>query len=74
MNENELLNIFLRGCPNSTGERDRQNFALYALECVKNDHYIDIEAMRKHGVTNEYAERYESAFGWIKIAYQMMNE
>lgn len=66
MNEKELLSRFLNGFPNSTHPIDSKNFIKYAVACVENNHYIDVDAMKASGVEHERVEDYMIAFDWIK--------
>lgn len=62
MNEKELLRNFLGGYPETSHPKDRKRFISYAAECVRNGHYIDTDAMRMNGMSEESIERYETAF------------
>lgn len=66
MNEKELLNLFLDTFPDSTHPKDRARFIAYAIECVRNGHYIDIDAMSERGLDQERIDELEIAFEWIR--------
>lgn len=66
MNEKELLDLFLNSFPDSTHPKDRKRFTAYAVECVRNNHYIDVKAMSDQGLDHERIEELEIAFEWIR--------
>lgn len=66
MNENELLDKFLKGFPESAGPHDRENFIAYAITCVKNESSMNFDALREHGLSSKRIELYQKAFEWIR--------
>ncbi len=73
MNEKELLASFLGGHPDSCHPLDRERFLLYALACAKNNHNIDCESIRNHGISEDKISEYQIAFEWIRDAYRILN-
>ena len=73
MNEKELLERFLSGFPDSTHLLDKQRFILYALECINNGHFIDIEVMKQKGVPPEMIDEYQSGYEWLRDASRVLN-
>lgn len=66
MNENEMLDKFLKGFPESAGPHDRENFIAYAITCVKNESSINFDALRDYGLSDKRIEFYQNAFEWIR--------
>lgn len=73
MNEKELLNQFLNAFPDSTHLLDKQRFILYALECIKNRHFIDIEAMEQKGISSDMISEYQTGYEWLRDAFRILN-
>lgn len=73
MKEQELLSAFLSGFPESYHPYDRERFLNYAIECAKNGHSIDSNAMLNHGIREEIVHDYEIAFEWIRDTYDKIN-
>lgn len=69
MNENDLLKLFLGGFPNSDHPYDRERFLKYAITCIRNNHNLDLSALRNKGLSEERIEEYQIAFEWIREAY-----
>lgn len=69
MNENDLLNNFLNGFPNSDHPKDRERFVSYAIACIRNNHLPDLKALKSKGLSDERIEEYSIAFEWIRDAY-----
>lgn len=74
MNEKELLKQFLNGFPESTHPKDSERFIAYAVECVKNDHYIDIGEMSSHNISEERIGELQIAFDWIRYTYLYLSK
>ena len=72
MNESELLKKFLSGYPESFHPLDMKRFAAYAVACACNNVHFDGDSLRAHGLDEECVEAYESAFGWIREAYNIL--
>lgn len=66
MNENELLESFLKLFPETLHPCDRERFLKYAIACTRNDHNLDLDALRNRGVSDERIKEYQIAFEWIK--------
>ncbi len=73
MNEKELLNQFLNAFPDSTHPLDKQRFILYALECIKNRHSIDIEAMERKGISPDMISEYQNGYEWLRDAFRILS-
>lgn len=73
MNEKELLASFLSGHPGSDHLFDRERFLRYALACAKNNHNIDCENFRRHGLSEDKISEYLIAFGWIRDTFRILN-
>lgn len=74
MEENEL-NSFLGGHPDSSHPKDRIRFIKYALECIKNGKSLNIEAMKQSGnLSDSRIEYYGSAYSWIRDTYDFLKE
>ena len=73
MNEKKLLEQFLKAFPESGHPLDKERFVLYALECIRNNHYIDTEEMEKSGLSSGMISEYESGYEWIRDAYRILN-
>lgn len=70
-NKEELLNSFLCATAESSHEKDMLRFVKYAVACVDDEVYIDIDKMRASGyLTQEKIHKYELAFTWIRITYE----
>lgn len=65
---NEKLKFFLSGNPESSNEIDMNRFVDYVLDCLKDDAYIDVEAMREFGLSENRISQLQSAYSWIRLA------
>lgn len=73
--EENTLNSFLGGYPETSNPKDRIRFIKYALECIKNGKYLDTEAMKQSGnLSDSRIEYYESAYSWIRDTCDFLKE
>lgn len=71
MTKDELLTAFLGGFPESSHPLDMKRFVKYAIACIDESSYLDIEAMREK-ISVEKISEYESAYSWIREAYEII--
>lgn len=70
---NQKLKTFLSNFPESAHPLDDVRFLEYALECASSNQYIDVETMRKRGLSEGCIDRLESACYWIRLTYEHLH-
>lgn len=69
----KTLMKFLNNFPESAHPLDDVRFLEYALECASSNQYIDVETMRKRGLSEGCIDRLESAYYWIRLTYEHLH-
>jgi len=72
MNENELLEAFLNGFPESEHPLDRKRFIKFCLKSAQNQSAFPDEILRTHGVQEDRISHLESIHSWIRETYDYL--
>lgn len=70
---NQKLKTFLSNFPESAHPLGDVRFLEYALECASSNQSIDVETMRKRGLSEKCIDRLEFAYYWIRLTYEHLH-
>jgi hypothetical protein len=74
MSREEKLLSYLGMYPESRHPLDDKRFFEYAIACIKDGVYLDTQAMVKAGISKEFVEKLEFAFGFMKDTYDYLRK